>query len=165
MAETDTRHQSSKAKCHGRVAASAWDQSFRVPPREAGAPLICPLARTSAYLSPPVVFSGCIYRKDHTDTPHNEHRQKADRPKRLGCLSVNFCKGGWGGRLSHPALLLLLLFTRLVVSHSFATPGAVARQAPLSTGLSRQEYWSGSSRSKGMEPWIGRWILYPLSHQ
>ena len=25
----------------------------------------------------------------------------------------------------------------------FATPGTVARQAPLSMGFSRQEYWSG----------------------
>ena len=30
-----------------------------------------------------------------------------------------------------------------VVSNSFATPWTVARQAPLSTGFSRQEYWSG----------------------
>ena len=38
--------------------------------------------------------------------------------------------------------LLLLLFTHLVVS-SFATPGALACQAPLSIGFPRQEYWSG----------------------
>ena len=38
--------------------------------------------------------------------------------------------------------LLLLLFTRLVVS-SFATPGALACQSPLSIGFPRQEYWSG----------------------
>ena len=30
-----------------------------------------------------------------------------------------------------------------VTSDSFATPWAVARQAPLSVGFSRQEYWSG----------------------
>ena len=30
-----------------------------------------------------------------------------------------------------------------VVSDSFATPSTVARQAPLSMGLSRQEHWSG----------------------
>ena len=30
-----------------------------------------------------------------------------------------------------------------VVSDSFATPWTVAHQAPLSRGLSRQEYWSG----------------------
>ena len=29
------------------------------------------------------------------------------------------------------------------MSHSFVTPRAVARQAPLSMGFSRQEYWSG----------------------
>ena len=30
-----------------------------------------------------------------------------------------------------------------LVTVSFATPWTVARQAPLSTGLPRQEYWSG----------------------
>ena len=30
-----------------------------------------------------------------------------------------------------------------VVSDSFATPWTVARQAPLSLGFLRQEYWSG----------------------
>ena len=30
----------------------------------------------------------------------------------------------------------------LVLSHSFATPRTVARQAPLSMEFSRQEYWS-----------------------
>ena len=29
------------------------------------------------------------------------------------------------------------------VSNSFVTPWTVARQAPLSMGFSRQEYWSG----------------------
>ena len=32
---------------------------------------------------------------------------------------------------------------RSVVFHSYATPGTVARQAPLSMGFPRQEYWSG----------------------
>ena len=32
---------------------------------------------------------------------------------------------------------------RSVVFHSYATPGTVARQAPLSMESSRQEYWSG----------------------
>ena len=39
--------------------------------------------------------------------------------------------------------LLLLLFGRAVVSDSFANPWTVACQAPLSVGLSRQEFWSG----------------------
>ena len=39
--------------------------------------------------------------------------------------------------------LLLLLFTRSVVSSSFVTPGTVAHQAPLSMGFPRQKYWSG----------------------
>jgi len=36
----------------------------------------------------------------------------------------------------------LMLFTHWVVSNSFATPWTVFRQAPLSMGFSRQEYWS-----------------------
>ena len=52
-------------------------------------------------------------------------------------------------------LFLLIMFLRficgvvcmalshLVVSVSFVTPWTVARQAPLSMGFSRQEYWSG----------------------
>ena len=38
---------------------------------------------------------------------------------------------------------LLLLFSRWVMSDSFATPQTVPHQAPLSMGFSRQEYWSG----------------------
>ena len=58
-----------------------------------------------------------------------------------------------------------------------ATLWTVARQAPLSTGFSRQEYWSGlpfpppwDLPDPGMEPvvscdsCIGRRILYPLNH-
>ena len=40
-------------------------------------------------------------------------------------------------------LILLLLFSHQVVSNSFATLWIVARQAPLSMGYLRQEYWSG----------------------
>ena len=36
-----------------------------------------------------------------------------------------------------------LVFSCSVVSDSFVTPWTVARQAPLSMGFSRQEYWSG----------------------
>ena len=36
-----------------------------------------------------------------------------------------------------------LLFSCSVMPNSFATPWTVARQAPLSMGFSRQEYWSG----------------------
>ena len=39
--------------------------------------------------------------------------------------------------------LLLLLFSRKVVSDSFGNPWIVALQAPLSMGFSRQAYWSG----------------------
>ena len=36
-----------------------------------------------------------------------------------------------------------LLFSRSVVSSSFPSLWTAARQAPLSMGFSRQEYWSG----------------------
>ena len=42
-----------------------------------------------------------------------------------------------------PLIDMPLLFSCLVASDSFATPWTVAHQAPLSTGFSRQEYWSG----------------------
>ena len=38
---------------------------------------------------------------------------------------------------------LSLLFSRSVVSNSFAAPWTVAHQAPLFVGFSRQEYLSG----------------------
>ena len=38
-------------------------------------------------------------------------------------------------------LELLLLFNHQVMSDSLATPWTIARQAPLSMGLPRQEYW------------------------
>ena len=62
--------------------------------------------------------------------------------------------------------------SRSVVSDSFATPWAVACQAPLFTGFSRQEYWSGllfpSLRTlpePGL-PCLLRWPVdsLPLSH-
>ena len=39
----------------------------------------------------------------------------------------------------------MLLFSRRIVSDSYVTPWTVAHLAPLSMGLSRQEYWSGLS--------------------
>ena len=53
--------------------------------------------------------------------------------------------------------LLLLLFSRQVVSDSFETPWTVARWAPLSTGRPRQEYWSDlpfSSPEELLDPGI-----------
>ena len=56
----------------------------------------------------------------------------------------------------------------------FAAPQTVAHQAPLSTGFSRQEYWSGLPCSppgvfltQGSNPGLlyCRRILYQLSHQ
>ena len=57
-------------------------------------------------------------------------------------------------------------------SNSFVTPWTVARQAPLSMGFSRQEYWivlpfpsPKNLLDPGIEPMsptlIGRWILHP----
>jgi len=58
----------------------------------------------------------------------------------------------------------------------FVAPQAVARQAPLSMGVSRQEYWSrlpclppGNLPTQGSNLHLlrllhCRWILYPLSH-
>ena len=47
---------------------------------------------------------------------------------------------------------LLLLFSCKVVSDSFVTPWTIARQAPLSTGFSRQEYWGGLPFSSVEDP-------------
>ena len=66
----------------------------------------------------------------------------------------------------------------LSCSRLFATLWTVARQAPLSMGFSRQEYWSrlgchallqGSFLTQGSSQYLllhlhCRWILYPLSH-
>ena len=72
--------------------------------------------------------------------------------------------------LWYPMELLLPLFSRSVMSDSFATPWTVAHQAPLFMGFSRQEYRSGFPFffSRGFS-WprdrthvfcTGRWILY-----
>ena len=47
------------------------------------------------------------------------------------------------GVQGHAALQSCLLFSRSVVSNSFAVSWTIAHQAPLSMGFSRQEYWSG----------------------
>ena len=65
------------------------------------------------------------------------------------------------------------MLTPSLVSDSFATPWTVARQAPLSMGFPKQEYWSGlpfpppeNLSNSGIEPvslvfsCIGRQILY-----
>ena len=44
----------------------------------------------------------------------------------------------------------MLLFKCYVMSDSFATLWTVARQAPLSVGLSRQEYWSCHALFQGI---------------
>ena len=63
-----------------------------------------------------------------------------------------------------------VLFSRLVVSNSFATPWAVACQAPLSMGFPRQEYRSGLPSSSPGDlpdpPMSPAWQAdsLPLSH-
>ena len=71
-----------------------------------------------------------------------------------------------------------LACVRALYSHArlYATPWTVARQAPLSPGFSRQEYWSGSpcpppgdlpdqgSNSRLLHLLHWRQILYPPSH-
>ena len=73
------------------------------------------------------------------------------------------------GRVNDP----LLSFSHLVVSDSFVTPRTVARQAPLSTGFPRQEYWSrlpfpspGDLPDPGIEPTsTASAARSPLSHR
>ena len=73
--------------------------------------------------------------------------------------------------------LVLQLCWSLSCIRLLLTPGAVAHQAALSMEFPRQEYWSGlpflspgDLPKSGIEPvfpvsWIGRRILYHLSHQ
>ena len=68
----------------------------------------------------------------------------------------------------------LVSFSRWVTSNSFATPWTVVRQASLSKGFPRQEYWSGlpfpspgdllDSRTEPASPALQANSL-PLSHQ
>ena len=61
--------------------------------------------------------------------------------------------------MKHVKYNLLLLFSCLVVSDSFATAWTVADQAPLSMGFASQEYWSelpfpppGNLHDPGIKP-------------
>ena len=48
--------------------------------------------------------------------------------------------------MSHNVVIVVLcVFSHSVVFDSFATPWTAARQAPLSMGFPRQEYWGGLS--------------------
>ena len=66
------------------------------------------------------------------------------------------------------------MLSRAATSPSFLTPCTIARQAPLSMGFSRPEYWSGlpcpplrDLPNPGVKPRspLCRRILYCLSHQ
>ena len=65
--------------------------------------------------------------------------------------------------------ITLVVFQSLSHVQLFVTPWTLARQAPLSIGFTRQEYWSGLSFpflgiffTQGSNPHLllGRWILY-----
>ena len=65
-------------------------------------------------------------------------------------------------------LLVVVVFSRPVMSDSFATPWTVVLQVPLSTGFPRQEYWSelpfpspGDLPDPGVEPLsLALWGLF-----
>ena len=94
---------------------------------------------------------------------------------------VRLLQGGAVCEPSSPGFLgqwkysvLLLLFSRLVMSQLFVTPWIIAHQSPLSMELPRQEYWNGEPLpSPGNLPDLGikarsptlHAILYHLSHQ
>ena len=81
------------------------------------------------------------------------------KKKKHKCKLLPLCLQSWLG-LSHVQL--------------FVTPWTIARQAPLSMGFPRQEYWSGSHSllqrifpTQGSNPGLLRFrqILYLLNHQ
>ena len=90
--------------------------------------------------------------------PVSLHRARATQPHRIPCAGRERC-----------AVRTLSRFSRVRL---FVTPWTVARQAPLSMGFSRQEYWSGlpcpppgDLPSPGMEAvthvsCVGRWVPY-----
>ena len=97
-----------------------------------------------------------------------------------GRLSAQDSSPNWGS-LSKPCVLclhklFLLFFSHLFVPDSFATSWTVARQAPLSMGFPRQEYWSirvaisfsrGSSLTQAWNLCLLHWQVssLSLSHQ
>ena len=75
-------------------------------------------------------------------------KKSDDRDKRHGHI-VKFCNevvlrySEWDQFPRSILGLFVCVLSHLVVSNSFVIPWAVAHQAPLSMGFSRQEYWSG----------------------
>ena len=61
--------------------------------------------------------------------------------QRVGCDLA--CMQAWRVRGMYFSFNLLLSFSHKVMSDSLVTSWTVARQAPLSMGFSRKEYWSG----------------------
>ena len=88
----------------------------------------------------------------------------------LYCVALEQMRGHCAVCLRGPTRVVLLSFSRSVISNSFATLWTVVCQASLSMGFSRQEYWSGlpfpspgDLSDPGIEtrsPCIDRWILY-----
>ena len=74
------------------------------------------------------------------------------------------------------SIIKLIMLSRFSRVQLFVTLRTIARQAPLSVGFSRQEYWSGLPCSPpgdlpdlGIEPashvfYIGRWVLNHQCH-
>ena len=61
-----------------------------------------------------------------------------------GLLSADYTGAFTLGRFTELYIpLLLLLLSRFSHVQLFVTPWILARQAPLSIGFSKQEYWSG----------------------
>ena len=63
--------------------------------------------------------------------------------------------------ISYNLPAIVLLFNCQVVSDSLRPPWTLARQAPLSMGFQRQDYWSGlpfpSSGTQGLNPGLWHW--------
>ena len=80
----------------------------------------------------------------HSDAQLQEWRQLAGcwplRTEPLGTGSPPL----WMAACGRVYIIHVYVLVCSLVSNSFATPGNVARQAPLSLGFPRQEYWSGS---------------------
>ena len=93
-----------------------------------------------------------------------------------GCRMVQDRDAQWSAELPVPRRVLywvLLWFSCSAASNSSAAPGTVARQAPLSMGFSRKEYWSGlpfpppgDLPDLGIKPLPAAWqaVSLPLSY-
>ena len=117
------------------------------------------------HLPPPTLSHSCLLNYEPCDClSHSQNKNvKGWNPWKLKQISVF----RWKVQVTYNRMYML---SCSVVSSSFATPWTAARQAPLSVGFFRQEYWSGfaNSSSRGSSQprdWtcvscIGRQILH-----